>query len=99
MDVQLPKPTVQYQYRRLSKDKNFQATICEYNDSKGQSTVKVCSDKNCQEIMQPVMPEMNAQLPKPAIKRLCSDKECQSTRCCSYKKRNYDKNCQSANMM
>ena len=39
---------------------------------------------------------MDMQLPKPAVPykytRLCSDKNCQSTRC--YKKKNSDKNCQ-----
>ena len=43
----------------------------------------------------------NMWLPKPAVlykyRRLCSDKNCQSTRC--YRKRVYDKNCQSANIM
>ena len=52
--------------------------------------VKVYSDKNCQENinMQPVMQEMNVQLPKLAVlyvySRLCSDKNCQFTR--GYKK-------------
>ena len=65
-------------------------------------------DKNCQGNqninMWPVKPEMDMWLPKPAITRLCSDKNCQSTRC--FKKRCpvrpmyvYDKNCQSANNM
>ena len=64
---------------------------------------KMCSDKNCQENinMWPVIPEMNMQLPKPAVqyqyRRLCNDKNCQSTRC--YKKRNYNKNCQSDSNM
>ena len=77
----------------LASDKNCQATICEYDDFKSQSCM--CFDKKCQENtnMQPVKPEMNMWLPKPAIKRLCNDKNSQSTRC--YKKRNYDKNCQS----
>ena len=80
---------------------------CEYDDFESQSAVKMCSNKNCQENinMQPVMPEiMNVQLPKPAVlykyRRLCSDKNCQSTRC--YKKKSamrpmhtYDKHCQS----
>ena len=97
MDVQLPKPAVLYHYRRLSKDKNCQATICEYNDSKSQSTVSMCSDKNGQENeiinLWPEMPEVNVWLPKPAIRRLCSEKNCQSTRC--YKKKNYNKYCKS----
>ena len=95
------------------EDKNCQATIsykkqmkCEYDDFESQSRVKMCSDKSCQENinMQPVIPEiMNLQLPKPAVlytyRGLCSGKNCHSTRCYSYKKRNYDKNCQFANMM
>ena len=46
-----------------------------------------CFDKECQENinMQPGMPEKNMQLLKPAIRRLGSDKNCQSTRC--YKKK------------
>ena len=54
--------------------------------------------------MWPVMPELNMWLAKPAIRRLYSDNNCQSKRC--YKKKSpgrpmydYDKNCQSANMM
>ena len=91
-----------------ASDKNCEATICykkqkksEYDDFQSQSLM--CSDKNCQENinMQPVMPEMDMWLPKPAVlyqyRRLCNDKNCQSTRC--YKKRNYDKNCQSDNNM
>ena len=37
--------------------------------------------------------ENDMQLPQPAITRLCSNKNCQCTRC--YKKKNYEKNCQS----
>ena len=107
MNVQLPKPAVLYQYRRLSKDKKCQSTVCEYDDFESQSKVKMCSDKICQENinMQPVMPDiMNVQLPKPAVlckcRRLCSDKNCQSTRCCKKKSpmrpvHTYDRNCQS----
>ena len=49
------------------------------------------SDKDYQESinLSPVKPQMDMQLPKPAIRRLCNDKSCQSTRC--YKKMNYDK--------
>ena len=46
------KPAMKASNKKLigvSKDKNCQATICEYNDSKSQSTVRMCSDKNCQE--------------------------------------------------
>ena len=49
----------------------------------------MCSNKKCKNnesvIMRPEKPEMDMQLPKPAIPykytRLCSDKNCQSTRC------------------
>ena len=54
MDVQLAKPAVLYTYRRVSKAKNSQDTICdkkqkicEYDDSKSQFLK--CSDKNCHE--------------------------------------------------
>ena len=107
MDMQLKKPapakesSFMEKYVPLYKDKNCQATICEYNDSKSQSSR--WSDKNCQEIMWPVMPEMDMWLPKPAVlykySSLCNDKNCQSTKCYSYKKKNYDKNCWSAYMM
>ena len=68
---------------------------CEYDDFKSQSS-RYC-DKNCQEkentVMWSVTKEMDIQLAKPAIRRLCSDKNCQSTRC--YQKRrpmySYDK--------
>ena len=70
-------------------DKSCQTT--EYYES------KMCSDKNVKKLCNQWCPEMNMQLPKPAVlyeyRRLCSDKDFQSTRC--YKKRNYDKNCQS----
>ena len=84
------KPPIHMQsVTRSASDKNYQATIsyqkqkkCEYDDSKSQSTVNY--DKNCQENeiinMQPVKPEMNVWLFKPAIRRLCNDKNCQSTR-------------------
>ena len=54
--------------------------------------------------MQPVKQEMDMQLPKPANTRLCSDKNCQTTRCLKNKcplrsMYIYDKNCQSANNM
>ena len=86
-DVQLKKPA--------AKDKNCQVKIgytkqkkCEYDDFKSQCSR--CYDKNCQEIKRPKKPrnvmqsvtkERDMWLPKPA--RLCSDKNCQSTRCCS----------------
>ena len=110
-DVQLSKPAVLYKYRRVSKDKNCQATICDkkqkkcdYDEFKSQSSR--CSDKNCQEneninmhsVLVTNTEIMNMQLPKPAMRRLCSDKKCQSTRC--YKKQSpmrpmHDKNCKS----
>ena len=74
---------------------------CEYKDSKSQLAVKyVCSGKNCQENIMPKKPRSHMQsvtnntdvwLPKQAIRRLCKDKNWQSTRC--YTK--YDKTCQS----
>ena len=95
MDVQLKKLALKSSNKKLigvSKDKNCQAKICEYDDFKSQSSK--CFDKECQENikMQSVTNTDNMHLPKPAIRRLCSDKNCQSTRC--YKKRNYDKYCQ-----
>ena len=79
-----------------------------YGDHKCQSTM--FSDKNCQETklihMWSLKPEKSSikWLPKPAVpdqyKKLCSDKNCQSTRC--YRKKHPvrpmcgdDKNCQS----
>ena len=108
MDVQLKKPAKKS--IGLSKDKNCQVTICENTDSNSQVSRNL--DKSCQENenidMQSVANTDHMQLPKPAVlhkyRRLCSDKNCQSTRC--YQKRSpmrpiqkYDKNCQSANMM
>ena len=108
MDMWLKKPALAMEssfkekHIPLYKDKNCQAAICEYNDSKSQSLR--CSDNNCQEIMWPVMPEMDMLLPKPAVlykyRRLCSDKNCLCTRCYKIKSPvrlmyNYDKNCQS----
>ena len=61
----------------------------------------MCFDKNCQVNMQPVKPEMDMQSKEPqsSFKKkhvpLCSDKNCQSTRC--YQKSEYtkcDKKCQ-----
>ena len=114
MDVQLKKPAkLKSSYKKkdelkyVYKNKNCQDTICECDDFESQSTVRLCSDMNCQKItkMWTVMPEiMNMQSSKPAIRRVCNDKNCQSKRC--YKKKipvrpmyDYDKNCQSANMM
>ena len=59
------------------------------NSSKEQSNDNTCTrdkgDKNCQVEksvnMCPTKPAKDMQLPKPAIRRMCSDKNCQSTRC------------------
>ena len=84
------KKELKYMY----KDKNCHDTMCEYDGPKSESTMKKCSDKNCQTgVMRPnttkshmwsVTKKTDVQLPKPAIRRLCNDKNCQSTRC--YKK-------------
>ena len=73
IDVQSKKPAMKSNNKKssgLASDKNCQDTIsnCEYNDSKSQSTMKVCSDKKCQENinMQPVKPQMDVQLTQPA---------------------------------
>ena len=111
------KPAKQSSFKKkhipLYKDKNHKATIsykkqkkCEYTDSKSQ--VSRSSDKDCQEKKNSVMQSVtNADmwLPKPVpneYRRMCSDKNCQSTRCYSTKKKSpvklmnkYDKNCQS----
>ena len=102
-DMQLKKPAKlesSYKEKELKyiyEDKNCQDTMCEYYDSKSQSAMKKCSDKNCQENenieMRPKKPRSHMKsvtkktdvwLPKPAIRRLCNDKNCQSIRC--YKK-------------
>ena len=78
MDMQLQKPIMNSNNKKLvglAKDKNCQATV------------KMCSDKKCQENinMQSVTNTNDMQLPKPAVpyeyRRLCKDKNCQSTRC------------------
>ena len=96
MDMWLLKPAMKSSNKKLvgsSKDKNCQATIIykkhkkyEYDD------FQMCSDKDCQENinMWSVTNKDDMQLFKPAIRRLCCDKNCQSTRC--YKKSIYDKN-------
>ena len=98
MDVWLKKSAMKL--IGLARDKNCQAKIsytnqkkCKTIDSKSQISRNY--GKNCQETinMCSVTQKTNMQLPKPAIRRLCKDKNCQSTRC--YTK--YDKNCQSAN--
>ena len=54
-DMQLKKPAkLQSSYKKkelkyMYEDKNCQDTICEYDDSKSQSIMKKCSDKNCLE--------------------------------------------------
>ena len=77
----------------LANGKTCQATTCENTGSKSQ--LSTCSDRNSQEIMWAVMPEIDMWSLKLAIRRFCKEKKCQSTRC--YTK--YDKNCQSARMM
>ena len=83
-----------------ASDKNCQAIRCYKKNN------LVCSDKTCQDYqcvnMQPVKPETSSimWLPKPAVpnqyKRLCNDKNCQSTRCYKISEYiKYDKNCQS----
>ena len=92
LDVQSKEPVQQSSFKKkhvpLYKGKNCKVTICENIDSKSQ--VSRNSDKNCKEIKRPRKPrgdmwsvtkETDMQLPKPAIRRLCSNKHCQSTRC------------------
>ena len=62
------------------------------------------SDKNCQEnvnnVMQSGTRKTDVKLPKPTtIRKLCIDKNCQSTRCYSLNRKSprrpkYDQNCQ-----
>ena len=74
----------------IGLNKNCKATVsckkqkkCEYDDFQSQSAK--CSGTNCQEkesgIMQPVTKKSVVWLPKPGIRRLCKDKNCQSARC------------------
>ena len=95
------KPIKDMQFRKpVATGKNCKATICGNTYSKSQSTVKyVCSDKNCQESKRPKKPRnvmwsvtnTDVQLSKPAVpcgySRLSSEKNCQSTRCYSLKKK------------
>ena len=63
----------------LHKEKKY-----EYDDFKSQSTREdklFCSVKNCQEIKGPRKPKNVMWSAKAKIRRLCSDKKCQSTRC------------------
>ena len=79
-DIQLVEPKIDVQSMpRLAK---IQSSYKKYQDG-FKSQFSICSDKNYQENinMWSVMPEMDMQLPKPAIRRLCNDKNCQSTRC------------------
>ena len=71
IDMWLKKPAIKSSNKKLiglASDKNCQASICYIKKKK-----LMCSDKNCQENeninMQPVMPEMDMQLLKPAIRR------------------------------
>ena len=89
MDVPLKKPAklqiLQLSYKKrdelkyVYENKNCQATVCnkkqkkcEYDDSKSHSSK--CFDKECQEYIN----TNDVWLLKPAIRRLCSDKNCQS---------------------
>ena len=69
----------------MESNKNCKAIICENSGYKSQ--VPRSYDKNCQtdknSVMQSVTKEENTdvQVPKPAIKSICRDKNCQSTRC------------------
>ena len=78
----------------LAKDKNCQAIIYDkkqkkYEDTNSKDESSKCSDKYCQEKeninMWSVTNKDNMQLLKPTVlyeySRLCSDKNCQSTRC------------------
>ena len=80
---------------KMYEDKKCQDTMCEYDDSKSQSTMKKCSDRNCQENenieMRPKKPKSHMQsitntddmqLPKPAVLY-------------KYRRLYNDKNCQS----
>ena len=91
-NVWLKKPAMKSSNKKLigsAKDKNCHATIYEYDDFQSQSSK--CSDKNSQgkennNMWSVTNSEiLDVQLPKPAVlhkyKRLCSDKNCQSTRC------------------
>ena len=84
MDKWLKKSAMTSTNKKLiesAKKKNCQATICEHDDFKGQSSK--CFDKEGQENinMWSVSNTDHMQLPKTAIRRLCSDKNYQSTRC------------------
>ena len=85
MDVWLKKP--EKKSIGLAKGKNCQATICKNTDPK--SHMSRNSDKNCQEnennVMWSVTKKTDVWLPKPV--RLCSDKNFQSSRCYSLKKK------------
>ena len=66
---------------------------------KPKSQVQRSYDKNCQadksNVMRSVTNTEDMHLTKPAIRRLCRDKNCQSTRCYRSPRRpKYDKNCQ-----
>ena len=114
MDMQSNGSAVPIQYKMSKQqitaqedDKNCQVTRCNKKKNQLKQVKSMCFDRNCQVNMRPVKPEIDMQLPKPAIpykyKRLCSDKNCQSTRCfkkkCPVRPVCDDKNCQSANIM
>ena len=82
MDVWSEKPAMKPSNKKsIGLNQNWKATMshnkqkkCEYDDFKSQSLG--CYDKNCQEnnVMQSVTKETDMWLPKPASRRLCSDK-------------------------
>ena len=86
MDVQSEESVKQSSFKKkhvpLYKDKKCKATICENIDSKSQ--ISRNSDKKCQEnennVMWSVTRKTDVQLLKQASRRLCSDKNCPSTR-------------------
>ena len=106
MDMQLPKPAVLYNYKRLCSGKNCQSTRC----YKKKSSVRpLCGkDKNCQSQpinnMWSVTNSSIMQSPIPAMKQSNQDgKNCQSMKgykkMCPVRQVCGDRNCQSANNM
>ena len=107
MDVRSKKPAMKSSINKsIGLNKNCKATVSckkqkkyQYDDFQSQSTK--WSNKNCHKKgninMWSVTNNTNMQLPKPAIRRLCKDKNSLSTRCykCPVRPMNsYDKNCQ-----
>ena len=72
------------------------AMLTQHNKVQKSDIEKKEDDKKCQEIKRPGKPrnvmrsvtkEMHMQLVNPEIRRLCSDKNCQSTRCYNFKEK------------